>query len=153
MGVGCTSSGAFGKYSLLKELKLGEVLTRLTNSSVKQELGYDDFHLTQATLEHVINFLPNCCERRRLIIIDVLLLIPIPTVVPYVYTYNSSVSPWLQEGVFLMCSSKRSCLSIDDGDLCFSLSEDFGTLKHQAICSPRSPQRHPHIFKQVRLTL
>lgn len=55
LGVGCSSLDAFGEYNLPKELKLGEVFTRLTDSSVKEELGYDDFQLTQATLEHVFN--------------------------------------------------------------------------------------------------
>ncbi|KAF4695060.1 hypothetical protein FOZ60_005798 [Perkinsus olseni] len=55
LGAGCASLDGFGEYSLPRELKLGEVFTRLTDTSVKQGLGYDDFQLTQATLEHVFN--------------------------------------------------------------------------------------------------
>lgn len=51
----CESVGEIGEFSLPRTISLGEVFSKLSDSNIKEELCFNDFQLSQTTLEQIFN--------------------------------------------------------------------------------------------------
>ncbi|KAF4688251.1 (ABC) transporter [Perkinsus olseni] len=51
----CESLGEIGEFSLPRTINLGQVFSKLSDSKVKEELCFNDFQLSQTTLEQIFN--------------------------------------------------------------------------------------------------
>ncbi|KAF4657352.1 (ABC) transporter, partial [Perkinsus chesapeaki] len=51
----CRSLGEVGEFSLPRSINLGDVFSKLSNPTVKEDLSFTDFQLSQTTLEQIFN--------------------------------------------------------------------------------------------------